>query len=239
MRPPCSTFIASTTATSSASCPAARSTSALDLPSTAIPPWPLLGVQRWNDQDLLRVNGTVLAIDHAIAGLDFIWGEAPVARRLVDVCLIKAELEREPIVLSDAELQQVANAFRAGHRSQLDSSRVYTRGRRASAEHRPQRGSDRRARRRTHCRAWHGWRTCRPGRPLRRAGWQRQQLHERWYRCAEQPIVIQRQVQNLVGVLVREARQQVVLELLTQEGNRLGTPAAMADRILDLGSFGM
>ncbi|HEY3063453.1 MAG TPA: TIGR04500 family putative peptide maturation system protein [Chloroflexota bacterium] len=79
-------------------------------------PWPLRGVQRWNDQDLLRVDGTVLTIDHAIACLDFIWGEARVARRLVDVCLIKAELERDPIVLSDAELQRAVNAFRRARR---------------------------------------------------------------------------------------------------------------------------
>jgi putative peptide maturation system protein len=79
-------------------------------------PWPLRGVQRWRDQDLLRVNGTVLTVDHAIACVDFIWDETPISRRLVDVCLIMEALERDPIELSDAELQRAMDAFRRARR---------------------------------------------------------------------------------------------------------------------------
>jgi putative peptide maturation system protein len=79
-------------------------------------PWPLRGVQRWKDQDLVRVNSNVLTVDHAIACLDFIWGEVAITRRLIDVCLIKEALEREPIVLSDDELQRAMDAFRRARR---------------------------------------------------------------------------------------------------------------------------
>ena len=36
-------------------------------------PWPLRGVHRWNEGDLLRVNGTTLRVQQAIASLDFLW----------------------------------------------------------------------------------------------------------------------------------------------------------------------
>lgn len=75
-------------------------------------PWPLLGVQRWKDRDLARVNDIVLDVDHAIAQIDFIWDEAPIVRRLVDACLIRETLRREPIELDQADLQAAMDAFR-------------------------------------------------------------------------------------------------------------------------------
>jgi putative peptide maturation system protein len=77
--------------------------------------WPLRGVQRWRDQELLRVNETVLTVDHAIACLDYIWNEARILRQLVDVCLIQEALRHAPIVLSDAELQRAMDRFRRTH----------------------------------------------------------------------------------------------------------------------------
>jgi putative peptide maturation system protein len=79
-------------------------------------PWPLRGVQRWHDRDLARVNDVVLTIEHAIAQLDFIWDEAPIVRRLVDMCLIQETLQREPIDVDDVDLQQAMDAFRRAHR---------------------------------------------------------------------------------------------------------------------------
>jgi hypothetical protein len=38
-------------------------------------PWPLRGVGRWSDKDLVRVNNTLLRVEDAIAFLDFIWNE--------------------------------------------------------------------------------------------------------------------------------------------------------------------
>jgi putative peptide maturation system protein len=81
-------------------------------PERAVP-WPLRGVQRWSDADLVRVNGTVLKVDQAIACLDFIWDEAPLVERLVNSCLVREELDREPIHLTDAELQGAMDRFRS------------------------------------------------------------------------------------------------------------------------------
>lgn len=81
-------------------------------PERAIP-WPLRGVHRWNDRELVRVNANILPVDTAMACLDFIWDEAPIIERLVNLCVIQEELEREPIELSDAELQDAMNKFRA------------------------------------------------------------------------------------------------------------------------------
>lgn len=75
-------------------------------------PWPLLGVHRWNDADLLRVNGYVLKVDEAIAFLDFVWDEAPIAKQLINQCIIREELARESIDLSDDELQIAVDQFR-------------------------------------------------------------------------------------------------------------------------------
>jgi putative peptide maturation system protein len=76
-------------------------------------PWPLRGVHRWNEGDLLRINGNVLPVDAAMACLDFIWDEASIIERLVNMALIQVELEREPIELSDTELQEAMDRFRS------------------------------------------------------------------------------------------------------------------------------
>jgi putative peptide maturation system protein len=75
-------------------------------------PWPLRGVHRWSEADLVRVNRRVLKVDQAIACLDFLWDEARLVERLINACLIQEALEQEPIELSDAELQQAMDAFR-------------------------------------------------------------------------------------------------------------------------------
>jgi putative peptide maturation system protein len=76
-------------------------------------PWPLRGVHRWSDADLLRVNAYVLKVDEAIAFLDFVWDEAPITAQLVNQCVMREEFEREPIVLTDAEVQEAFDQFRA------------------------------------------------------------------------------------------------------------------------------
>ena len=43
-------------------------------PERAIP-WPLRGVHRWSEAELVRVNANVLQGEQAIACLDFIWDE--------------------------------------------------------------------------------------------------------------------------------------------------------------------
>jgi putative peptide maturation system protein len=80
-------------------------------PARALP-WPLRGAHRWSEAELARVNNTILRVDQAIACLDFIWHEAPILNRLINVCLIQEEFEEHPIELTDAELQRGMDAFR-------------------------------------------------------------------------------------------------------------------------------
>jgi putative peptide maturation system protein len=81
-------------------------------PERAVP-WPLRGVHRWSESELVRVNGRALAVDAAMACLDFIWDEASIIERLVNMCLIQEELEQSPVELTDAELQQAMDRFRS------------------------------------------------------------------------------------------------------------------------------
>jgi putative peptide maturation system protein len=81
-------------------------------PERAVP-WPLRGVHRWSESELVRVNGRVLAVDAAMACLDFIWDEASIIERLVNMCLIQEELEQNPVELTDGELQQAMDTFRS------------------------------------------------------------------------------------------------------------------------------
>jgi putative peptide maturation system protein len=55
-------------------------------------------------------------MDQAIACLDFIWDESRITDRLVNVCLIEEEVARNPIDISDDELQAAMDAFRRGHK---------------------------------------------------------------------------------------------------------------------------
>lgn len=75
-------------------------------------PWPLRGVHRWTEGDLVRVNNTVLQVGQAIACLDFMWDEAPIVNHLIDMCLIQEELEQRPIEVSNADLQLALDSFR-------------------------------------------------------------------------------------------------------------------------------
>jgi putative peptide maturation system protein len=75
-------------------------------------PWSLRGGHRATERLLLRVNGVSMELDHAIACLDFLWDEAPLAERLVTACLLWQELEEQPVELSDDELQDAMDAFR-------------------------------------------------------------------------------------------------------------------------------
>ena len=75
-------------------------------------PWPLRGVHRWSDADLVRVNNNKLSVDQAIACMDFMWDEARIAERLVNICLVQDELATNPIDLSDEEFQRAMDGFR-------------------------------------------------------------------------------------------------------------------------------
>ena len=78
-------------------------------------PWLLHGARRWSEADLLRVGDTVLTVDQAIAQLD-LSEDGALAQRLIDACLVKAELTRCPIEVDGAELQRSMDGFRRAHR---------------------------------------------------------------------------------------------------------------------------
>lgn len=76
-------------------------------------PWPLRGVHRWNEGDLLRVNGTTLRVQQAIASLDFLWERDDLLDHLVNVCLVDEEIAaRSPVPVNDADLQARLDEFR-------------------------------------------------------------------------------------------------------------------------------
>src|SRR4051812_19037126 len=73
-------------------------------------PWPLRGVQRSSERSLLRVDSEMLTIDQAIAHLDFLWDERRLATRLIDACIIRAELQRRPIEPNPEEIDRALAA---------------------------------------------------------------------------------------------------------------------------------
>jgi putative peptide maturation system protein len=76
-------------------------------------PFVLRGAERLTDRDLVRVDAQVLKVRDAIALLDFVWGERPLIERILDVCVIEAELERAPVQLEDAAVQAAMDGLRA------------------------------------------------------------------------------------------------------------------------------
>lgn len=75
-------------------------------------PWPLRGVRRWSEQDLLQVGERRVTVHEAIAFLDFIWDEAPILDRLVRACIVEEALERGDVKVSSSELQGELDSFR-------------------------------------------------------------------------------------------------------------------------------
>ncbi|MFC4312783.1 TIGR04500 family putative peptide maturation system protein [Steroidobacter flavus] len=75
-------------------------------------PWPLRGLQPWRDSELLRVNGTVMPVENAIRHLDLLWQRKPLMQRLIDSCIVEAELDRRQIEITEAEVQASVNDIR-------------------------------------------------------------------------------------------------------------------------------
>ncbi|HEX3766570.1 MAG TPA: TIGR04500 family putative peptide maturation system protein [Kofleriaceae bacterium] len=75
-------------------------------------PIPLRGLTRWRDSDIVRVDGRRLGFDDVLILLDSIWSDRQLLDRIVDLALLRREMEREPVEVGDAELQQAVDAFR-------------------------------------------------------------------------------------------------------------------------------
>ena len=79
-------------------------------------PWPLRGVRRFHEANLLQVNGRMMTVEHAVELLDVLWNEAPLMQRMIDACLIRQELDQRSIEISDDELQRGFDGVRRAHR---------------------------------------------------------------------------------------------------------------------------
>jgi putative peptide maturation system protein len=79
-------------------------------------PWPLRGVHRSSETDLLRVNDTILSVGQAVGYLEFIWEDVATLKELVNQCLIQEALDKDPVSISDADVQQTMDAFRRAKR---------------------------------------------------------------------------------------------------------------------------
>ena len=75
-------------------------------------PWSLRGAQRWRDCDVVRVDHAVVTVEQALGLLEISGGEGRLADRLVDACLIRAELQRHPVEVGDDDLQRAADGLR-------------------------------------------------------------------------------------------------------------------------------
>jgi putative peptide maturation system protein len=74
-------------------------------------PWPLRGVQRVRDGELLEVNGRAVGVAEAMARID-LFTDREAMRMLIDGCLLSDELERDPVNLDGDDIQAAADAFR-------------------------------------------------------------------------------------------------------------------------------
>jgi putative peptide maturation system protein len=75
-------------------------------------PWALRGAAKASEFDLLAVNGVRIAVADALATVDALFDDPELLRSVIDACLIGQAIEDRGIEVSDAELQQTADAFR-------------------------------------------------------------------------------------------------------------------------------
>jgi putative peptide maturation system protein len=75
-------------------------------------PFPLRGVQRWAEMEVVRVNHRSLSLYEAAPMLDPYWGEARIYQRIVDFCIVRRELEVHDLPVADDELQRGIDEFR-------------------------------------------------------------------------------------------------------------------------------
>lgn len=75
-------------------------------------PFPLRGVQRWAEMEVVRVNHRSLSLYEAAPLLDPYWGEARIYQKIVDHCIVRRELEHHDGSIADDELQRGIDEFR-------------------------------------------------------------------------------------------------------------------------------
>ena len=75
-------------------------------------PWPLRGVQKSRDSDLLQVNGMVLSVADAAAQLDVLWQSEALMQSLIDACLIEEAVRAQAIQVETPDVQRALDAIR-------------------------------------------------------------------------------------------------------------------------------
>jgi putative peptide maturation system protein len=75
-------------------------------------PWPLRGVQRSRERDLVRVNRETVDVMSAIAVIDVMRDKTQVMAQLVSQCLIHAAVRDRALEVSDGEIEAVVDRFR-------------------------------------------------------------------------------------------------------------------------------
>ena len=75
-------------------------------------PWPLRGVRRWREEDVVRVNNRVVKMEDAVAFLEIESPRTQVARRLVDSSLMQEALGSSLPTATRAEMRAEEALFR-------------------------------------------------------------------------------------------------------------------------------
>ena len=78
-------------------------------------PWPLRGVARAREYDLLRVNETTMTVQEAMACIDGMFDDRHLLRSLIDACLIGEAIDRAGLVVTDQDIRSAAATFRRRH----------------------------------------------------------------------------------------------------------------------------
>jgi putative peptide maturation system protein len=75
-------------------------------------PWPLRGVQRRRERDLVRVNGDTVNVMSAMAMIDITRDKTQIMAQLVSQCLIQRAISDRALEVSDGEVEAVVDRFR-------------------------------------------------------------------------------------------------------------------------------
>jgi putative peptide maturation system protein len=75
-------------------------------------PWPLRGVQRRRERDLVRVNRETVDVMSAMAVIDIMRHKTQVMAHLVSQCLIQGAVRDRALEVSDEEVEAVVDRFR-------------------------------------------------------------------------------------------------------------------------------
>ena len=96
-------------------------TATLSLTPQEAVPFAMRGAQRWPESQLVSVDGRRVFVHEAMLAIDAIWNETRLLDRLVDMCIVGRELEREPVDIDDDALQAAVDRFRT-ERGLFDAS---------------------------------------------------------------------------------------------------------------------